>query len=64
MSHRPDSEDVLQDQALPEPSRASCLLLLTDCGTSGPVEVELVDYPIAMEDTHSEALVADSQCEV
>jgi hypothetical protein len=65
MSHKPDREKVIsQELEASETSRASRLFLLADYGTSGLVEVELVDHPVSIEEPQFEALVADSQCEV
>jgi hypothetical protein len=67
MSHKPDldlEKAVPQNPESSEPSCTSRLFLLADCGALGPVEVELVDHPVTMEDLPVRALVADSQCEV
>lgn len=68
MSRKPDSKSTVsqgpQDPTSSKPSCASRLFLLADYGTSGPVEVELVDHPVHLEEPQFEALVADSQCEV
>jgi hypothetical protein len=65
MSHKSDTEKNLpQAPTLSGPSFASHLLLLADYSILEPIEVELVDYPISVEEPQFEALVADSECEV
>ena len=65
MSHKPDStKTVPKNLPSSQTSGASQSFLLADYGTSGPVEVELVDHPVHLEESQFEALVADSQCEV
>ena len=65
MSHKPDTDKVvLPDVTSSGTSCAPHSFLLADYGTSRPIEVVLVDYPVTIEEPQFEALVADSQCEV
>jgi len=65
MSHKPDTDKVGLSNITPsETPCAPHSFLLADYGPSGPVEVELVDYPVTIKEPQFEALVADSQCEV
>ena len=65
MSHKPDADKVgLSNITSPETPCAPHSFVLADYGPSGPVEVELVDYRVSIEEPQFEALVADSQCEV
>jgi hypothetical protein len=65
MSHKSDAEKKLaQALTLSGPSFASHLFLLADYSILEPVEVELVDHLVNVEEPQFEALVADSECEV
>jgi hypothetical protein len=64
MSHKPDAEKTIQDPPLSEPLRVSHPFLLADYGTLEPVKVELVEYPVEIQEPQFTALVADGQCEV
>jgi hypothetical protein len=64
MSHKLDAERTLSRDPTPsEPSFISSFLL-ADYSILEPVEVELVDQPVTVEEPQFEALVADSECEV
>jgi len=64
MSHKPDVETDPQNPTAPKPALAPHPFLLIDDDELEPIQVELVDYPVAVEEPQFEALVADSQCEV
>jgi hypothetical protein len=53
-----------QDPPTAEPPFALHSFLLADYNILKPVEVELVDHPVTVEEPQFEALVADSECEV
>jgi len=65
MSHKPDAERIpSQDLTSSEPLPVSHSFLLADYDMLEPVEVELVDHPVTLEEPQFEALLADGQCEV
>ena len=65
MSQTPDAKrtppQVLTSSG---PSFVSHLFLLADYSILEPVEVELVNHPVTVEEPQFEALVAESECEV
>jgi len=65
MSNRPDEEKLRsQDLSPSETAPTSHPFLLADYQAIEPVQVELVNHPVRLEEQPIEALVADSQCEV
>lgn len=65
MSHKPDIAKIGPRNLVPsEQTRAPHSFILVDDDELEPVEVELVDYHVEVEEPQFEALVADSQCEV
>ncbi len=65
MSHKPDKVEIgPRNSILSEPDHAPHPFILIDDSELEPVQVELVDYPVEVEEPQFEALVADSQCEV
>lgn len=65
MSHKPDAEKGLPPAPTSSgPSFPSHLFLLADYSTLEPVEVELVNRPVTVEELQIEALLAESECEV
>ena len=56
--------NIQKNPTVLKPALASRPFLLIDDDELEPIQVELVDYPVAVEEPQFEALVADSQCEV
>jgi hypothetical protein len=64
VSHKPEAEQAPQDLETLGPSHLSHPFLLADYNGLEPVEVELVDHQIAVDEPQFVALLTNSECEV
>jgi len=64
MSNKPDAERTLPQNPTSSGPSFTSSFLLADYSMLEPVEVELVDHPVSVEEPQFAVLLADGQCEV